>query len=159
MVSRVAAAVAASGFVVEGVAVVGHTVPDSHWGVRGSIVDAAFAVAALCAALALPAFSERLAVGRLGRAWAVVAQVGFVATAVESVASLVHGGNTLGPVFMIGLLLIFVGLIGLAVSGVRAAALRWAAPLPAVAMVVGIAAGDQGAARSCSVWCGSRSQR
>ena len=148
---RAAAAVAALGFIIEGAAVLGHKVPDSHWGVRGSIVDGAFAVAALAVVLALPALGHLLEVGRVGRVGVRVAQLGFVAMAVESFASLVHGGNTLGPVFAGGLLLVLAGLLALAVTGVAAGALRWAAPLPVLGMLVGIAGGDQGGSLALGV--------
>jgi hypothetical protein len=148
---RLAAAVAALGFAVEGVAVIGHKIPDSDWGTRGSIVDGAFAVAALAVALALPAFARRLQVGRAGAIGRIAAQVGYVAMAVESWASLAHGGNTLGPVFSVGLLLVFGGLLALAVSGVKAGIVRWAAPLPVLGMLVGIAGGDQGGSIALAV--------
>lgn len=148
---RIAAVVAAIGFAVEGIAVIGHKVPDSHWGVRGSIVDGAFAVAAVALVLALPALAQRLQVGRGGRIGCVAAQAGYAAMAVESLASLVHGGNVWGPVFVVGLLLVFAGLLTLAISGVDAGVARWAAPLPVIGMLVGIAGGDQGGSIALAV--------
>ncbi len=150
---RAAAVVAALGFIVEGVAVLGHKVPESHWGIRGSIVDASFAVAVIAAALALPALAKRLEVRRVGHLGSIAAQVGFAAMAIESTASLVHGGNTMGPVFAGGILLVFAGLLTLAVAGLVAGALRWAAPLPVLGMLVGIAGGDQGGSLALgAVW-------
>jgi hypothetical protein len=64
--------------------------------------------------------------------------------AVESIASSVHDGNTLGGLFFGGLLLTLAGLAILTVAGLRHRALRWAAPLPLLGMLVGIAGGDHG---------------
>ena len=72
------------------------------------------------------------------------AVLGLLAMTVESVTSLVHGGDTLGGLFFGGLLLTLAGLATLAVEGVRAGELRWLAPLPALALLIGIAGGDHG---------------
>jgi len=141
-----AAALAAAAFAIAGATVVGHTIPDQHWGTRGAVLDIAFAVAAVAVAVALPGIAALLQVGRLGRTGTRIAQVGHVAIAVECIASTVHDGNTLGPVFMLGLLASIVGLLLLAIDGVRAAASRWLAPLPLLALVVGIAGGNYGGA-------------
>jgi len=141
-----AAAVAAAAFIVSGASVVGHHVPDQHWGTRGAVLDIAFALGAIAVAVALPAVASLLQAGRAGRAGTRIAQVGYVAIAVECVASTIHGGNTLGPVFMLGLLAAIVGLAILAVGGLRSGAQRALAPLPVIAMLVGIAAGNDGGA-------------
>lgn len=141
-----AAGVAASAFIVSGASVVGHHVPDQHWGTRGAVLDVAFAIGALAVALALPAVAALLEAGRLGRVGTRVAQIGHVAIAVECIASTIHGGNTLGPVFVLGLLAALLGLATLAVDGLRAGAQRALAPLPVIALLVGIAAGNDGGA-------------
>ena len=139
-----AAATAGITYAVSGVAVIGHHVPDSHWGTRGAIVDAAGAVAFAASAIALAWLGPMLASGRLA-AWSTrIAQAGFAAMTIESIASLIHGGNTLGPVFFVGLLLALGGTAALGYAGLRAHRLTWAAPLPALALLVGIAGGDHG---------------
>src|SRR5437764_13708239 len=141
-----AAAAAAVAFAVAGATVVGHKIPDEHWGTRGAVLDIAFAIGMLAAAVALPAVADRVCVRRLGTIGTRLAQVGQVAMAVESIASTIHGGNTLGPVFMLGLLASFVGLALLAVDGFRVGVARALALVPVVGQLVGIAAGNQGGA-------------
>lgn len=150
---KITAAAAAAAYAVSGAAVLGHPIPDSHWGTRGAIVDAAGAVAFALTALALTGLTPLLADGGPAR-WATrLAQAGLAGMTVESIASLVHGGNTLGGMFFGGLLLTLAGLVALAVSGVRAGQLRWAAPLPVLALFVGIAGGDHGGFLATSaVW-------
>jgi len=145
-VPPVASLAAAVGFVVAGASVVGHPVPDQHWGARGAVLDLAFAVGALGVAAGLPAVAGALRVGRVGRGGTRLAQAGHVALAVECVASTVHGGNTLGPVFVLGLLASLAGLAVLAVEGLRSGTARAWAPLPLVGLLVGVAAGDRGGA-------------
>jgi hypothetical protein len=140
----VAATAAAAGYTIAGAAVVGHPVPDAHWGTRGAVVDAAGAVAFAFTAIALNLLAPRLADTHFA-SWATrVAQLGLAGMTIESIASLVHGGNTLGPLFFGGLLFALGGLAALAVAARRADALRWAAPLPAITLAVGIAGGDHG---------------
>jgi hypothetical protein len=141
---KVAATAAAAGYAVSGAAVIGHHLPDEHWGTRGAVVDAAGAAAFACTALALAGLAILLADTRLSRRATRAAQLGLAGMTVESIASLVHGGNTLGPLFFGGLLLALGGLGTLAVAGLRADRLRWAAPLPVLALIVGIAGGDHG---------------
>lgn len=129
-----------------GATVVGHKIPDQHWGTRGGILDVAFAVGAVAVALALPAVAARLGVRRLGRIGTRTAQVGHVAIAVECVASTIHGGNTLEPVFTLGLLASLVGLVLLGIDALRAGVARALALLPFLALLVGIAGGNQGGA-------------
>src|SRR4051812_10690614 len=139
-----AAAIAAIAFVVAGATVIGHKIPDQHWGTRGAVLDIAFAVGLIAAAIALPALTRTLAVGRLGDIGTRVAQVGQVAMAFESIASTIHGGNTLGPVFALGLLATLVGLALLAIGGIRAGVGRALAAVPLLGFLIGIATGDQG---------------
>lgn len=141
-----AAGLAAVGFIVAGATVVGHKIPDQHWGTRGGILDVAFAIGAVAVAMALPAMAARLGVRRLGRIGTRAAQVGHVAIAVEWVASTIHGGNTLGPVFMLGLLVSLVGLALVGIDALRAGVARTLALLPFLALLVGIAGGNQGGA-------------
>jgi hypothetical protein len=119
-------------------------VPDDHWGTRGAVVDAFAAVAFLLTAAVLPAVASALSCGAAGRIASSVAGAGFAAMAIESVASLVHGGNTWGPVFLLGLLLALLASIVVSVSGVLARHRTWLAVLPALGLLVGIAAGNQG---------------
>jgi hypothetical protein len=152
--SRVAAAaLAAVAFVISGVTVIGHNIPDQHWGTRGAVLDIAFAVGALAIAAALPAVAARLAGGRLGGIGTRFAQMGHVAIAVECVASTIHNGNTLGPVFVLGLLTSLVGLALVAIDGIRTGSARLLAPLPVLGLLVGIAGGNHGGAIALgAVW-------
>lgn len=150
-----AAAVAAAAFVLSGATVVGHHIPDQHWGTRGAVLDIAFALGALAVAVALPAVAALLEAGRAGHVGTRVAQVGHVAIAVECLASTIHGGNTLGPVFILGLLAAVLGLAILAIGGLRAGAQRALAPLPLIALLVGIAAGNDGGAIALGIAWGA----
>jgi hypothetical protein len=93
-------------------------------------------------ALALELLTPLLALRRLGRAGCRTAQPGLTLMVVESAVSQVHGGNTLGPVFMLGLLLALTGLLLVAADGLRHR--RWLAPLPFLAFLVAIGSGDHG---------------
>jgi hypothetical protein len=143
--SAIAAVVAAAGLAVEGIAVaVGGAVPDDNWGTEGDVVNAAFIVAALGLVVAASALPTLLGLGRWGRYAVVGSQIGFCLMVVESVASQIHGGNTLGPVFFVGLLLALLGSLVVAIDGVKSNELRWAAALPLLGMLVGIAGGNHG---------------
>jgi hypothetical protein len=142
---------AAAAFAVEGAAVLGHHIPDHNWGARGAVVDLAGAIGFLASAAALLAFAAPLHGRRIGTGALRVAQTGLVAMTVESIASLVHGGNTLGPVFFVGLMFSLVGLLVVAVVGARDEGLRWVAALPFAGLFVSIAAGDQGGAIALAV--------
>lgn len=145
--SRIGAAVVgAVAFAGAGTIVVGHKIPDQHWGARGAILDVAFAIGLIAVAVALPALANLLGVRRVGTIGTRLAQAGQAAMAVESIVSTIHGGNTLGPVFALGLVAALLGLVLLAIDGIRAGAARTLAPLPLVGLLVGIAAGDQGGA-------------
>jgi hypothetical protein len=153
--SPAAAALAAFGFVVEGVIAVTHATGDNQWDALSQALNIAFIVACVALVGALPAVGRLLAPTRFGRVGTVVAQVGYAAMAIESIASGVHGGNTLGIVFVLGLGLSLLGLLALAVAGLIDGALRWAAALPLLGMLVGIAGGDHGASIVLgAVWAG-----
>jgi hypothetical protein len=153
--SRAGAAVAATAFVVAGATVVGHKVPDHNWGTRGAVLDIAFAIGLIAVAIALPGLAARLQVNRLGTIGTRVAQLGQLAMAIESIASTIHGGNTLGPIFMLGLLASLVGMALLAIDGFRAGVARALAPIPLLALLVGIAGGDHGGAIMLGIaWAG-----
>ena len=57
---------------------------------------------------------------------------------------MIRGGNALGPLFVIGLLLALVGLATLAVAGLRDGVMRWPAAGLFVAFLVGMALGNHG---------------
>lgn len=139
-----ASVLAAAGFAVEGVIAVVHPVGDSNWDATAQVLNAAFGIAVLALALALPYVGRWLRVGRPGRIGVIACQVGAVLMAIESVDSGAHGGNTLGGLFFGGVLLVLVGLLVLAIDGVRAGAVRWAAPLPVIGWLVAIGGGDVG---------------
>lgn len=142
--SSVAAASAAAGFIVSGAAVVGHPVPDEHWGTRGAVVDGFAALGFLLVACVIPRVGSALHAGPAGRVASRAAALGYLIMGAESVASLLHGGNTWGPSFFVGLLLALVSSIVLSVSAVRARHHTWLSTLPALALLIGVAAGNQG---------------
>jgi hypothetical protein len=139
-----AAFVAAAGFVLEGVVSLVHHTGDEHWDALSQVLGGAYAVAALALVVALPALGLWLRLGRVGRAASTVAVIGFAAMVVESVASGLHDGNTLGGVFFGGLLLSLVGQLVMGITGLRAGHRRWAAMLPFLGLLVGIAGGEHG---------------
>jgi hypothetical protein len=139
-----AAFVAAAGFAVEGVISLVHHTGDQHWDALSQVLNGAYALAALAVVIALPAVGRWLKVGRVGRSAIIVAQVGFAAMVVESVVSGVNDGNTLGPVFFVGLLLSLLGLLVLGIAAASRGRHRWAALLPFLGMFVGIAGGEHG---------------
>jgi hypothetical protein len=127
------AAVTALGYCVEGAVVVRAPQPEHGWHASGYVVEVAFALA-LAASLPL--------VVLLGSR---IAGAGFAAMLVSALASIVAGGDTLGPLFLVGVLVSIAGLALLAVSSIRRGGDdRWLAPLLAVAFVVSIALGDHG---------------
>jgi hypothetical protein len=141
---RVAAFVAAAAFVVEGVISVVHPTGDRHWDLLSQALNAAYLIACLALMVALPAVGSWLGAGRVGRVGVVAAQVGYAAMAGESIVSAVDDGNTLGGLFLIGLLLTLAGLLVLAVAGLVSGVRRWASALPLLGMLIGIAGGDLG---------------
>jgi hypothetical protein len=141
----IAAVIAALGLIVEGTVVaVGGAIPDDNWGARGSVVNAAFIIAAIALIVAAQALPSLLGLRRGGRAGVVATQIGFAAMAVESVRSQIHGGNTWGPLFFGGLLLALLGSTAVAIDGLLVGRLRWAAALPLLGILVGIAGGNHG---------------
>jgi hypothetical protein len=142
--TRAAAVVAGLTFVAIGVATLTGSSPDEHWGVRGAVVDLLGLVAFAATALSAERLVPMLGLGRAGRAFLRVAQLGLVLMVVESTASLAHGGNTLWQVFFGGLVLALVGFLGVGVDGLRRRTGRAVALLPFLGLLVGIAAGDHG---------------
>jgi hypothetical protein len=139
-----ASAIAALGFTVEGVIAAVHPVGDTDWDTAAQVLNGSFAVAVLALAFALPYLGRWLQVGKAGRFAVGACQLGAVLMAVESVASGVHGGNTLGGLFFAGVVLMTLGLLALGIAGLRAGAVRWAAMLPFAGWFVSIAGGDVG---------------
>lgn len=138
-----AAAIAALGYVIEG-AIVFHTPQgDSNWSTSGYVTEAAFSVALIATIVALGPLAA--GTGRLGRIALAVARTGLVSMSVSSVASLGAGESTLGPAFVLGLLAILAGFLGLAVAAARGGQLPWwCGPLPLTGFVLGIGLGDHG---------------
>jgi hypothetical protein len=124
--------------------VTGPTVPDEHWGTRGSVVNALGLVVFLSMACAAEVLAPLLRSSRGGRVGLRVAQAGLLLMTLESAASQIHGGNILGPVFMLGLAGSIAGFLVLGVDGLRRSGARWLALLPLASVLVGIGAGDHG---------------
>jgi hypothetical protein len=142
---RAAALLAGLAYVALGVVTLtGPTVPDHDWGTRGAVVDALGLVGFALTVLGAERLRTPLALGRVGLVGLRGAQAGLVAMSVESVASLVHGGNTLSALFLVGLLLTLVGFLVVGVDGMRHPGARWVAPLPFLGLLLGIGAGDHG---------------
>ena len=139
-----AALVAAAGFIAEAVITLIHHTGDHHWDFLSQVLNAAYALACVALVIALPAIGRWLQVSRLGRAGVIAAQIGFAAMAVESIASGVNDGNTLGPVFFLGLLLTLLGQLVLGIAALISGRARWAAMLPFIGLLVGIIGGDHG---------------
>lgn len=145
--------IAAAGFAVEGVISLVHHTGDDHWGPLGQTVNGAYALAALALVFALPAVGRWLQVNRIGHGAVIAAQIGYGCMVVESIVSAINGGNTLGGLFFGGLLLSLVGLLILGVSALIAGHRRWAALLPFLGMLVGIAGGEHGGSIvTAAVW-------
>lgn len=139
-----AAAIAAGGFTLEGIIALVHPVGENHWDTPAQVLNASFAGAVLALAFTLPYLGRWLTVGKVGRRCVIAGQVGAVLMAIESAASAAHGGNTLGALFLAGVLLMTLGLLGLGIAGLKAGAARWAALLPFIGWVASIAGGDAG---------------
>jgi hypothetical protein len=118
--------------------------PDHHWHATGYLVEIAFAVA-LVPTIAL--LTQLAADGsRAARVAARAAQLGFGALLVSSCASIAAGGNTLGPAFLLGILVTLLGLLVLSATSIRArGALWWAAPLVLAGLVASMALAHGGA--------------
>lgn len=142
-IARPAAAVTSLSSIALGiVTLTGPTVPEDHWGTRGDLINALGLLTFAAMALAIDLLPPLLSCHRLGRAGCRVAQAGLVAMAAESVASQTHGGNTLGPLFLLGLVASLAGLILVAIDGLRQR--RWMAAVPFLALSVAVGAGDHG---------------
>ncbi len=115
-----------------------HVQPESGWQPIDLVIEALFALSLLGAVAALVGLPAWLGVGRTGRVAATVAQVGFSLLLVSAVASMVAGGNTLGLVLALGLLLALLGLLVLGIAGLVRSSRRWAAPLPFVALLLSV---------------------
>ncbi|HVU76417.1 MAG TPA: hypothetical protein VHC67_02455 [Gaiellaceae bacterium] len=127
------AAVAAAGYCIEGAVVVRAPQPEHGWHASGYVVEVAFALA-LAASIPLAALLR-----------ARLAGAGFAAMLVSALASIVAGGDALGPLFLAGVLASIAGLALLAVSAVRhRAESRWLGPVLVAGFVVSIALGDHG---------------
>lgn len=152
---RTAAGVAGISAIALGViTVTGPTVPDTNWGTRGSVVNAlgliTFAALA-CAAERIIALAQ---LSRVGRAGVRTSQTGLGLMTIESLASQVHGGNTLGPVFLLGLLLALIGYLVAGVDGMIGPRGRWLALLPLAGFAIAIGAGDRGGFLVLGlIWC------
>jgi hypothetical protein len=132
----------------------GPTVPDEHWGTRGAVVNGLGLVTFVLLAIGVSLLPRLLHTASLGLIGVRVAQAGFVLMAIESGASQLHGGNVLGPVFMLGLLLSLAGLLVAGVDALRRPGSRWLALLPFLALLVAIGAGDRGGFVVLGVaWC------
>lgn len=149
----IAAITAATGYIVEGLIAIVHPVGDKNWGTFADALNIAFLVAVLASAVALPYIGRWLAVNRAGQLAVTAAQLGFAAMAVETVVSVAHGGNTIGAVFFIGMLLVTLGTLVLAATGVLAGTVRWAAPLPFLGWLASIAGGDHGGSIVLGILC------
>jgi hypothetical protein len=143
--TRIAAVVTGTAAVALGVLTVsGPTVPDEHWGARGAAVNAVGLIVFTAMTVAVGRLLPLLRLRSWGRGGVWCARVGLGLMALESVASQVHAGNTWGPVFVLGLLLALVGFLLAGVDGLSGDGARWMAPLPFVAMLIGLGAGDHG---------------
>lgn len=144
-IARIAPALAmATGlaYALEGAIVLRAPQPDQHWHASGYAVEAAFVLALVAT---LPLLPQLGAATRLATLATRVAQLGYSAMLVSAVASLVDGGTSLGPIFLVGVLAALAGLVGLAVWALRRRYPGWwTAPLAAAGLVLGIALGNHG---------------
>lgn len=137
------AAVAAAGYAVEGAIVVRAPQPEHGWHASGYAVEAAFVVALLASLPLVRAL--RRGNGRLSVSAVWVTRLGFAAMLVSAVASLAAGGNELGPLFLLGVLMALAGLAMLAAVAVRRRdGAWWTAPTIAAGLVFSMALGDHG---------------
>lgn len=137
------AGLAALGYALEGAIVVRAPQPDHGWHTSGYAVEAAF-VLALIASLPLVELL-RTTDGRGSAVAAWITRAGFAAMLVSALASLVAGGNELGPVFFLGVLASLAGLVGLSIGALRHRSTGWwGAPTIAVGFVLSMALGDHG---------------
>lgn len=144
-VSRLAAALCGLSYLALGiVTLTGPGVPDQDWGTRGSVIDGLGLLGFAFNVVAAERLRTPLRLGGVGLSALRASQVGLLAMSVESLASLISGGNTLSAVFFVGLLATLLGFLVLGVVGLRASDTRWVALLPFLGMLVGVAGGDHG---------------
>lgn len=145
------AALACTGFFIEGVLTVAHREFALDGIAYDHLLDGAYAVAMIGCAVAVPAVATRVHAPRSGRIGARVATAGFAAMALESGVGAVHRLDALGPVFMLGIIAATLGCLLLGVAGGDGP--RWIAVLPFVAMVLAAAGGEVGASLlSATAW-------
>lgn len=115
------ATAAGCGFLIEAALELAHHQAD-HFRVAGDyLVEAAFGVALALAAAGLWSLRQGAAAAPpRARLATTIAAFGQAAMALCAAATLVHGADALGPLFMLGLLLTLVGLVLLATTGRRA---------------------------------------
>lgn len=142
--SRIAAVVAGLAYLALGAFSLTGSVPDQSWGVRGAIVNAFGLIGFAATAIAAQRLRTQLSLGRVGVVGLRAAQVGLTAMAIESLASELHDGNTLGPVFFLGVVLTLLGFLVAGIDGLRHPGARWVALLPFLGLLVGIGAGEAG---------------
>ena len=144
-VPRISAVVSGLAYTALGVVVlVWGSVPDQHWGTHGDVINLLGLLGFAANVVALEVLRAPLALGRVARVVLRIAELGLIAMSVESVASQLHGGNTLGPMFFLGLVLTLLGLLLVAIDGLRRPGARWLAPLPFLGLLVGIAGSEHG---------------
>lgn len=141
---RIAAIVAGVAYLALGAVSLTGSVPEQNWGTRGAIVNLLGLIGFGATVVAAERLRTPLSLSRVGVGGVRAAQLGLAAMTIESVASQLHGGNTLGPVFFIGLLLTLVGFLVAGVDGLRRPGARWVALLPFLGLLVGVGAGEHG---------------
>jgi hypothetical protein len=138
------AAAAAAGFIAEGAIALVHRVGEHDHSALAKALNIVFAIGVLSAAAALPYVGRWLAVNRIGSAGVVAAQIGFMAMGIEAVTSDVHRAGFLDVLFFIGMVLVVLGTLALAITGLVAGIVRWAAPLPLLGWLIASGAGEHG---------------
>jgi len=140
-----AAVVAAAGYLVVAAITLVAPQPNDHWNAAGRALEAAFIAGLLGSVVAIPAVTDYLTQRSFGRLAGRLAQVGYLSMAIASAASLIKGGDTLGPVFVLGVFATLLGLLLLGLGGIREGlAPRWTPVVPFASMLVGIALADHG---------------
>src|ERR1700712_3713442 len=99
---RLAALAGAPRYLVEGVLAAAHH-GGWAWSPYDRALDAAYALAVLGSAAALPGLAARLALGRWGLVATRVGQAGLVAMGIESAVGVVHTVDALGALFGVGI--------------------------------------------------------
>ncbi len=117
--------------------------PEHHWHAAAYAAEAFFAIA-LVLTIPLVPF---LLIGRsrVERLAVAASQTGFAAMLASAIASIAVGGDTLGPMFFLGVLAALVGLLAVATQAVRARRGHWwASPVAFAGLLLGIGLGDHG---------------